>query len=110
MSQNNITHQSPSYSHYELEVFKYFSSINVETLCHVATKVDTKSSICHLFFCPLCGERPNYYQSYNGTSNLSPYVHFHCYSCPYQWMLCRLCCHKSQPTLLSKRDQHRNII
>ena len=105
MSNKNTNHYCTSYSTYQLEVFKDFSCI-AET--DVRTTVDTKTN-CHSFLCPLCGDEPGYYHSYKGASDLSPHVNFHCYSYPYQWMLCQLCCNKLQPTLLSKRDQRRNI-
>ena len=106
MSNKNTNHHSTSLSTYQLEVFEHFSCI-AET-DDVITTVDTKTN-CHLFLCPLCGDEPGYYRSYDGTSDVSPHVHFSCYSCPYQWMLCRLCSCDMQPTLLKKRDQRRNI-
>ena len=57
----------------------------------------------------MCAKEPGYYKSYPQTSSIAPYVHFHCTSCPYQWMLCRLCHYNMQPQLPSKRDQLRNI-
>ena len=105
MSNEHTNHHIPSLSTYHLEVFKHFSCI-AET--NVRTTVDTNTN-CHLFLCPLCGDEPGYYFSYDGTSVISPHVHFCCYSCPYQWMLCRLCSNDLQPSLLKKRDQCRNI-
>ena len=106
MSNKNTNHHSTSLSTYQLEVFEHFSCI-AET-DDVITTVDTKTN-CHLFLCPLCGDQPGFYCSYDGTSVISPHVHFRCYSCPYQWMLCRLCSNDLQPSLLKKRDQCRNI-
>ena len=105
MSNKNTNHHSTSLSTYQLELLKHFSCI-AET--DVRTTVDTKTN-CHSFLCPLCGDQPGYYCSYDGTSVISPHVHFRCHSCPYPWMLCRLCSNELQPSLLKKRDQCRNI-
>ena len=106
MSNTTPNYQCVSYSKYETEVFQHFSCINVDT--SVSTD-HWKKSISHLFFCPYCGEEPGYYHFYNGLIGISPHVHFHCYTCPYQWMLCCLCTNQLQPSLLSKRDQRRSI-
>ena len=105
MSNQHANHHTPSLSTYQLEVLKHFTCIE-ET--DVETTVATNTN-CHLFLCPYCGDEPGYYFSYDGTSVISPHVHFRCYSCPYQWMLCRLCSNDLQPRLLKKRDQCRNI-
>ena len=105
-NKNYTPDDSSSYSNYRTNVLRCFTCVNGVT----RNMTDSaKSSISQLFLCPLCGEVPEYYCSYNGTADISPHVHFHCHSCPYQWMLCRLCSNQMQPTLLSKRDQRRRI-
>ena len=90
---------------YENNVLELFNPKNSSNLY----KSD-KDSLANLtILCPLCAEEPGYYKSYHQTSSIAPYVHFHCTSCPYQWMLCRLCYFNMQPQLPSKRDQSRNI-
>ena len=90
---------------YENEVLGLFQPKNGSNL----SKTDKDSLANLIILCPLCGEEPGYYKAYHQTSSIAPYVHFHCTSCPYQWMLCRLCHFNMQPQLPSKRDQSRNI-
>ena len=90
---------------YENEVLGLFQPKNGSNL----SKTDKDSLANLIILCPLCGEEPGYYKAYHQTSSIAPHVHFHCTSCPYQWMLCRLCHFNMQPQLPSKRDQSRNI-
>ena len=93
-------------SNYEQQVLKCFSCVNQR---NISIQNEVQAHLFEMFLCPLCGNEPQYYKSYNGSKDVSPYVHFNCHSCRYQWMLCRICSHKTQPSLLSKRDQRRNV-
>ena len=90
---------------YENNVLKLFKNIAKNN-----NNSNRSQSLVNLILCPLCAAIPSYYKSYDTIlSSMDPHVHFHCTSCPYQWMLCCLCSHNMQPKLLSKRDQDRSI-
>ena len=83
----------------------------LKLFCNEQNPNSTSSEVVrvnNLIICPLCAKEPSYFKSYDSTLSIVPYVHFHCTSCQYQWMLCRLCCYNMQPKLPSKRDQDRN--
>ena len=98
----NEEEQSNTYENDVLELFQPKNGSNL-------SKTDKDSLANLIILCPLCGEEPGYYKAYHQTSSIAPYVHFHCTSCPYQLMLCRLCHFNMQPQLPSKRDQSTNI-
>ena len=83
----------------------------LKLFCNEQNPNSTSSEVVrvnNLIICALCVKEPSYFKSYDSTLSIVPYVHFHCTSCQYQWMLCRLCCYNMQPKLPSKRDQDRN--
>ena len=99
MNVNTENHSNTSQN----SIIQLFCNENYATFS--ATEVE---GVNNLIICPLCADEPSYFKSYDSRSSIVPYVHFHCTSCQYQWMLCRLCCYNMQPKLPSKRDQDCN--